>query len=86
MRCSAGFIKEAEENLNHITKTGEWKNKGGANYDFNSKIDLNRGTGIQYYYPIWILSDRGKEQRDAINVLLRQMYFSFLGPALWRQL
>ena len=63
MRCSAGFIKEAEENLNHITKTGEWKNKGGANYDFNSKIDLNRGTGIQYYYPIWILSDRGKEQR-----------------------
>ena len=45
------------------TKTGEWKNKGGANYDFNSKIDLNRGTGIQYYYPIWILSDRGKEQR-----------------------
>ena len=26
------------------------------------------------------------EKEDAINVLSRQMYFSFLGPALWRQL
>ena len=28
----------------------------------------------------------GERTEDAINVLLRQMYFSFLGPALWRQL
>ena len=57
------FYKGSGRKFEPYNKNRRMENKGGANYDFNSKIDLNRGTGIQYYYPIWILSDRGKEQR-----------------------
>ena len=59
MKCSAVFIKEPEESLNHLINIKKnikiWK-IGGYYYDTDCKITADRNFDSEYHHTLWVLS------------------------------